>query len=100
MKEENSLNVETEKISRLDFLKKTSLGALGLLLLAKSTVTTTNAATTVKDNLAGGGGGACIGNSAPANKSKLWIDTSHGGRGVMKYWNGSAWSATASVWDD
>ena len=49
MKEENSLNVETEKISRLDFLKKTSLGALGLLLLAKSTVTTTNAATTVRD---------------------------------------------------
>ena len=99
MKDESTSNVETEKISRLDFLKKTSLGALGLLLLAKSTLTTTNAATTVKDNLAGGGG-VCIGNSAPANKSKLWIDTSHGGRGVMKYWNGSAWSATASVWDD
>lgn len=68
MKDESTSNVETEKISRLDFLKKTSLGALGLLLLAKSTVTTTNAATTVKDNLAGGGGGVCIGNSAPANK--------------------------------
>ena len=50
MKDESTSNVETEKISRLDFLKKTSLGALGLLLLAKSTVTTTNAATTVKDN--------------------------------------------------
>ena len=100
MKDESTSNVETEKISRLDFLNKTYLGALGLLLIAKSTLTTTNAATTVKDNLAGGGGGVCIGNSAPANKSKLWIDTSHGGRGVMKYWNGSAWSATASVWDD
>lgn len=27
MKEENAISAETEKISRLDFLKKTSLGA-------------------------------------------------------------------------
>lgn len=88
-----------ETMTRKDFLKKGLFGALGVILVSKSAVTTASAAT-VTDNLGGGGGGVHIGTSAPSNKGKLWIDTSASGRGVAKYWNGSAWSATASVWDD
>lgn len=87
-----------EKISRLDFLKKGSLGLLGLFAVVHTCAKPAEAAT-VKDNLTGGGSGTVIGTTAPTNTKKLWIDTSSG-RGVMKYWNGSAWSPTASVWDE
>lgn len=46
---------------------------------------------------AGGGGGVIVAASAPpGDASMLWIDTTSGG--VSKYWNGSAWVATAAVW--
>lgn len=41
-------------------------------------------------------GGVSVGTTAPSNTKLLWIDTSSGG--VAKYYNGSAWVATASVW--
>lgn len=86
-------------MSRMDFLKKSAVGLLGLLFVAKSSVDTSYAAS-VRDNLNGGGGGVSIGTTAPSNKNKLWVDTSKSSRGVMKYWNGFQWSATASVWDE
>lgn len=46
---------------------------------------------------AGGGGGVIVAASAPeGDASMLWIDTTSGG--VSKYWDGSAWVATAAVW--
>lgn len=90
--------MNNEKISRKDFLKVGILGVLGTALLAKSTVLQPEAI--VRDNKSGGANGVKIGNDAPANKGYLWIDTSAGGRGVVKYWNGSAWQQTASVWDE
>ena len=87
-----------ERMSRADFLRRGFLGALGVALFSKGALNTTDAAT-VRDNL-GGSAGVFVGSTAPANKQKLWIDTSVRGRGVVRYWNGSAWSATASVWDD
>ncbi len=41
-------------------------------------------------------GGVSVGATAPSNTKLLWIDTSSGG--VAKYYNGSVWVATASVW--
>lgn len=34
--------------------------------------------------------------TAPENTKSLWVDTANGG--VTKYYNGSAWVPTASVW--
>lgn len=88
-----------QTMSRSEFLKKGFLGILGIVVLTKGTVSTSDAAT-VRDNLNGGGAGLVVGATAPTNKNKIWIDTSKSGRGVMRYWTGSAWSATASVWDE
>lgn len=91
--------MENEKrMSRKDFLKISILGALGTALLTRGTVLHPEAA--VKDNLGSGSSGIKVSGSAPSNKGYLWIDTSAGGRGVAKYWNGSAWTPTASVWDE
>ena len=38
-----------------------------------------------------------VGPQPPTGTSKLWIDTS-GGRGIIKYFNGSTWVACRSVW--
>lgn len=101
-----------ETISRKEFMKKASFGALGIVATAAalfhSDVASAATKTTVRDNLTsgagstmGGGGGAVIVSStAPNNKGALWIDTSRGGRGVAKYWTGSTWSPTASLWDE
>lgn len=101
-----------ETISRKEFMKKASFGALGIIAAATalfhSDVASAAVKTTVRDNLAGGagstsggGGGAIIVSAtAPNNKGALWIDTSKGGRGITKYWTGSAWSPTASLWDE
>lgn len=43
-----------------------------------------------------GVGGSYVGATAPANTEILWVDTSNGG--VLKYYNGTAWVATRSVW--
>lgn len=93
------IDMNKEKISRADFLKKGLFAALGVAIAAKTAVVPTEAAT-VRDNLGGSGGGTAIGTTPPSNKSKLWIDTSTSGRGVLKYWNGSVWQSTASVWDE
>ena len=85
-------------VTRKEFLKKGAIGALGLMFLLKNPISTEAAVT--RDNLSGGGGGLHIGPEAPSNKGKLWIDTSNSGRGTARYWNGSTWSATASVWDE
>ena len=45
---------------------------------------------------AGGGGVIVAASAPPGDASMLWIDTTSGG--VSKYWNGSAWVATAAVW--
>ena len=45
---------------------------------------------------AGGTGGVAIGTSAPSDTGLAWIDTGNGG--VLKYYNGSAWTTTKSVW--
>ena len=87
-----------KKMSRKDFLKVGILGALGAALLTKNTVLKPEAA--VKDSLGSGSSGVKVSDTAPSNKGYLWIDTSAGGRGIAKYWNGSAWSATASAWAD
>lgn len=42
------------------------------------------------------GGGCQIGTSAPANTKLLWMDTASGG--ILKYYNGSSWVTTKSVW--
>ena len=86
-----------ETITRKEFLKKGTVGLLGLLVLLKEPIKAE--AAVVNDNLGAGGGGVHVGTSAPASTNKLWVDTSKSGRGTLKYWTGSAWSATASVWD-
>ena len=51
----------------------------------------------VDQKVSGAGGGIIVAASAPpGDASMLWIDTTSGG--VSKYWNGSAWVATAAVW--
>lgn len=90
-----SITDKSKKVSRADFLKASVLGAIGVGLLAKSNVLHPEAAVT--DNLNGSGGGVSIGTTAPANKKLLWIDTATG-KGIAKYWNGSAWTATTAVW--
>lgn len=88
----------SEHISRKEFLKKGAVGLAGLLLVLKDPLQAE--AAVARDNLNGGGGGVHIGPDAPANKGKLWVDTTNTGRGVLKYWNGTEWSSTASVWDN
>lgn len=51
----------------------------------------------IDQKVSGAGGGIIVSKSAPpGDASMLWIDTTSGG--VSKYWNGSAWVATAAVW--
>ena len=76
-------------ISRKDFLKKTALGALGLMLLSKTQIANAAGATPVVDNL-GDAEAVYSGKSAPANTSSLWVDTSTGG--IPRYYDGS-WKA-------
>ena len=47
----------------------------------------------VKDSIHGG---VHAGDTPPEDITLLWIDTSVGG--IPKYYNGSSWVATASVW--
>ena len=82
-------------MTRKEFLKKATLGAIGLALFSKFGAGAAEAAT-VSDNL--GKGGHHKGASAPTNKKMLWIDTNNDG--VMKYWNGSAWTPIRSTWDE
>lgn len=41
-------------------------------------------------------GGSYKGTSAPSDTNILWIDTGNGG--IVKYYNGSAWTPIASTW--
>lgn len=43
-----------------------------------------------------GSGGSYVGTSAPSDTELLWIDTANGG--VLKYYNGSAWTNIKAVW--
>lgn len=92
----------SEKLSRKDFLKKGMLGVFGIFtaIAALKVPVETAEAATVRDNLGSSGGAIVVSTKAPANKKCLWIDTSVSGRGVTRYWNGTKWSATASVWDE
>lgn len=83
----------SEAISRKDFIKKTALGALSLAALGRLSLGRVEAGCT--DNL----GEDCVrkGDTPPADKSKVWIDTNNDG--VMKYWNGSTWKPIRSTWD-
>lgn len=99
MSKNEVMETANQTMSRLEFLKKGFLGMLGVAVVAKGALSTSEAAS-VRDNLNSGGAGIEVGATAPTNKKKLWIDTSKSGRGVVKYWNGSKWSATASVWDE
>ena len=44
----------------------------------------------------GSGSGFVAQSSSPSDTDMLWIDTGNGG--ILKYYNGSAWVATAAVW--
>ena len=41
-------------------------------------------------------GGSYKGTSAPSDTNILWIDTGNGG--IVKYYNGSAWTPITSTW--
>ena len=82
-----------DRISRKDFLKKLGLSAFLGGLAVKSLADPVKAAVTVNDNLTGGG--TYTGDSAPANKQLIWIDTTTT-PGTPKYWNGSAWTKVNS----
>lgn len=81
-------------MTRGDFLKKTTLGALSLVLLSKVNVLAAGTVP-VNDNLAAGG--TYIGDAAPSNKKLMWLDTAS--EGVLKYYDGSKWMPTRSTWD-
>ncbi len=76
-------------ISRKDFLKKTALGALGLMLLSKAQIANAAGTATVVDNL-GDAEKVYSGNTAPANTGSLWVDTST--NGMPRYYN-DGWKA-------
>lgn len=80
-------------MTRGEFLKKTTLGALSLVMLSKLNVLAAGTVT-VNDNLATGG--THIGSSSPSNKKLMWLDTSSGG--VLKYYDGVEWVPTLSTW--
>lgn len=42
------------------------------------------------------GGGHVVSSTAPSNTNLLWVDTGNGG--ILKYYNGSAWTPIASTW--
>lgn len=86
---------QSNVMSRREFLKKTGLGALALVLFGKFEVGNVEAAT-VSDNLSGGG--SHIGETPPSNVKMTWIDT--GNDGVMKYYDGSQWTPIRSTWDE
>lgn len=76
-------------ISRKDFLKKTALGALGLMLLSKTQIANAAGGAVVVDNL-GNAEAVYKGDAAPANTESMWIDTST--NGIPRYYN-SGWKA-------
>ena len=41
-------------------------------------------------------GGHVVSSTAPSNTNLLWVDTGNGG--ILKYYNGSAWTPIASTW--
>lgn len=86
---------ETNKISRKDFLKTTSVGLLSLVLLGKFGITAN--AGTVTDNLRPSGE-AHKGPNPPAKTNVLWIDTANGG--LTKYFDdvSGTWKPTRSTW--
>ena len=81
-------------MTRGEFLKKTTLGALSLVMLSKLNVLAAGTVT-VNDNLATGG--THIGNSSPSNKKLMWLDTAS--EGVLKYHDGTKWTPVRSTWD-
>lgn len=90
-----------EKMSRLEFLKKTALGGAVLGLASKGilkdvvTMETVNAATaiSVSDNLTTT---TVVGAVAPTSTRCTWIDTSAGG--TYKYYKDGAWVPIRSTW--
>lgn len=80
-------------MTRAEFLKGSVMGLASLVLVTKFGGVTTQAG--VKDSLSKTGNH--IGPTPPASKSMTWTDT--GNSGVMKYWNGSAWTPIRSTWD-
>lgn len=44
----------------------------------------------------GSAGGHVVSSTAPSNTNLLWVDTGNGG--ILKYYNGSAWTPIASTW--
>lgn len=82
-------------VTRKEFLKKTMIGAMAIALFGKVSFNVADAAY-VTDNLDGSGNH--VGTTAPSNKKMTWVDT--GNSGVMKYWDGSAWTPIRSTWDE
>lgn len=81
-------------MTRKDFLKKTTLGAVSLLVLSNMNVLAAGSVS-VNDNLATGG--TYIGANAPSNKKLTWVDTAN--EGIMKYYDGTEWTPIRSTWD-
>lgn len=84
-----------KKITRLGFLKKITAGAM-LAGVGIKASTKNAAASVVSDNLGGANEGICVGATPPKSYKQKWIDTSTGG--VLRYWDGTDWRATKSVW--
>lgn len=81
-------------MTRKEFLKKTTLGAVSLLVLSNINVLAAGN-TPVNDNLTAGG--THIGTAPPSNKRLTWVDT--GNEGIMKYYDGTEWTPIRSTWD-
>lgn len=83
----------SEKISRKTFLKQVLTGAAALSLFGHSSIAEASTIT-VNDNLTSE---PRVGITPPNDTKCLWIDTSSG-NGILKYYNGSSWIPSSSVW--
>ena len=97
--------METNVISRKDFLKKVAYGSLGLLALIKLGTIPVHAEPVSEDN------SIVQSNAAPEDHSVMWLNTGSGinadgvngmavPNGAMCYWDaeGNGWKPTAATW--
>lgn len=91
--------IQSEKMSRKDFLKKTAVGMAGLTLLGTfgiGTLSQKMMENGENSKSADKASGSYVGATAPRSTSLTWVDTSEGG--VMKYWDGKEWTPIKSTW--